>query len=238
MADRLFRRPFKMRNTVPLISFTFDDFPASALVTGGGILRRHCLAGTYYASFGLMGRDTPTGQIFSTEELKLLFEQGHELGCHTFGHCDGGATPAREFERSIIQNLSALRKLRPDCSFKTLSYPINCPRPYTKRLAAKHFLCCRCGGQSFNSHVADLSHLRAFFIEKTDGDFAAIKRIVDENRLAGGWLIFATHDVTRSPTRYGCTPDYFERTIDYSLKSGARIVTVSEAIEVLKAPSR
>jgi peptidoglycan/xylan/chitin deacetylase (PgdA/CDA1 family) len=33
----------------PVISFTFDDFPRSALVKAGAILRERGLAGTYYA---------------------------------------------------------------------------------------------------------------------------------------------------------------------------------------------
>src|SRR5438067_1641036 len=54
-ARRLARRPFVMKKGEPLISFTFDDFPRSALKTAGRILEEHGIFGTYYGSLGLMG---------------------------------------------------------------------------------------------------------------------------------------------------------------------------------------
>ena len=53
-----------MGNDRPLISFSFDDFPRSALFTGGALLEQYGVAGTYYASLGLMGKTSPTGEIF------------------------------------------------------------------------------------------------------------------------------------------------------------------------------
>mgnify|MGYP000161408061 CR=1 FL=1 len=38
---RLCCRPWVMQNQQPLISFTFDDFPSSALHTAGPILAKH-----------------------------------------------------------------------------------------------------------------------------------------------------------------------------------------------------
>src|SRR5438445_12215296 len=120
----LFRRPLTMQNGDPIISFTFDDFPRSALSTGGPILGRFGVTGTYYASFGLMGKQTPTGSMFVAEDLRQLFEQGHELGCHTFAHCDSWDTEASVFEASIVDNQCALRALMPDARFRTIAYPI------------------------------------------------------------------------------------------------------------------
>ena len=69
-----------MDNRAPIVSFTFDDFPRSALHVGGEILRARGFAGTYYASLGLVDRDSPVGRIFSVYDLKSLLAQGHELG--------------------------------------------------------------------------------------------------------------------------------------------------------------
>ena len=44
------RRLTQMPNVGPLISFTFDDFPRSALWRGGTILRERGFVGTYYVS--------------------------------------------------------------------------------------------------------------------------------------------------------------------------------------------
>ena len=232
----VWRRPFLLSAQKPLISFTFDDFPRSALLTGGGILNRFGLAGTYYASFGLVGRDTPSGQIFFPGDLTRLLEQGHELGCHTYSHCDSWATATKTFENSILQNRAALNRLFPYSEFKTFSYPISLPRPHTKARIADYFLCCRGGGQTFNAGKVDLNQLSAYFLEKSRGDFQAVKDLIDRNRQASGWLIFATHDVSDSHTPFGCTPAFLQNVVQYAISSGAQIVPVVEALEVLGAP--
>jgi len=232
-AEGLFKRPLAMRNREPLVTFTFDDFPSSAFRVGGAILRGHGAAGTYYAAFNLIGQESPVGMIFSREEVPLLLEEGHELGCHTFHHCNAWQTSPRVYRESIVENLRAAEALHPGLRLKTHSYPIMCPRAFTKRWAGDMFDTCRGGGQCENRGTADLNYLRSFFIERSFGRFDEIKRVVDRNVEGMGWLIFSTHDVTRSPTPYGCTPEYFERTVACARESGARIATMAEAYKTL-----
>lgn len=229
------RRPFSIRTETPLISFTFDDFPRSALFAGGAILQSFGLAGTYYSSLGLMGRQTPTGPIFLAKDLKVLFEQGHELGCHTFSHCHSWDTEPSVFEEAIIQNRDSLHALVPGASFKTFSYPISVPRAQTKQRASKYFACCRCGGQTFNVGETDLNYLSAFFLEKNRDNPEIVKSLIDQNRRVRGWLIFATHDVCDDPTPFGCTPHYFEEILKYAVQSGTEILPVVKAYEALLA---
>ena len=236
-ARLFFKRPLAINRQVPLISFTFDDFPRSALLTGGAILNRYGLRGTYYASFGLMGKQAPTGTMFLPEDLKMLFEQGHELGCHTFGHHDSWKTETRVFEDSVTENRRALNKFYPEASFRTFSYPISPPRARTKRRVARHFVCCRGGGQTFNSGTTDLNYLSAYFLEQSGGNSEAVKSLIDQNRRAQGWLILATHDVSESPTPWGCTPDFFNDIVKTAVNSGARILPVVEAWEALRTSS-
>ena len=227
------RRPLRIQCASPVISFTFDDFPRSALYQGGAILRELGFAGTYYTSFGLMGKTAPTGEIFTAEDLGEFVRQGHELGCHTFDHCDSWATAPVEFEASVLRNrkkLAELAELFPGASFSSLSYPISWPRPQTKRRIAKYFDCARGGGQIHNAGIVDQNYLNAFFIEQCKGDFEQIKRIIDANARANGWLIFATHDVCGSPTRFGCTPQFFGQVVQHAADSGAAILPMREAL--------
>jgi Predicted xylanase/chitin deacetylase len=222
-----------IQGKVPVVSFTFDDFPKSALRVGGSILGQMGLAGTYYASLGLMGLNEASGAMFTFGDLEALREQGHELGCHTFGHCHSWETESTAFENSIRENQRALGSLLPGASFRTFSYPISVPRPQTKRMVAKYFACCRGGGQVFNAGSADLNCLSAFFLEKVRGDADAVKRVIDQNQQARGWLIFATHDICRAPSPYGCTPEFFEEIVRYTLATGARILPVVQAWQAL-----
>jgi peptidoglycan/xylan/chitin deacetylase (PgdA/CDA1 family) len=233
-----FRRPFHIKTPVPLISFTFDDFPQSAVRTGGRILRDFGCRGTYYASLGLMGKQAPTGDIFLREDLDRVLEEGHELGCHTFDHHHSWDTPPGIFEQSVVHNQLALKKLYPDASFKTFSYPISPPRPQTKRRINPHFMACRGGGQTFNIGTIDRGYLAAYFLEKTRNNPEQVKALVDRNRHARGWLIFATHDVSNQPTPYGCTPRHFETVVRWAVESGARILPVVQALDVLRASAR
>ena len=230
------RRPCRINLDQPIVSFTFDDFPRSALVTGGTILNEHGYTGTYYTSFGLMGQSAPTGEIFSRDDLPELIRQQHELGCHTFDHCDSWDTEPAEFEASILRNQQTLARELPGTEFLSLSYPISQPRPQTKRRTAQHYGCARGGGQTFNASVTDLNYLKAFFIEQSRDNFSAIEQVIDANARANGWLIFATHDVCGSPTRFGCTPNLFEDVVACVAKSGATVLPVSTALRKIQFP--
>jgi peptidoglycan/xylan/chitin deacetylase (PgdA/CDA1 family) len=233
MAQWLGRRPCRIQMESPVISFTFDDFPRSALLNAGAILRERSLAGTYYASFGLIGKKAPTGEIFTREDLDELIRQEHELGCHTYDHYDSWDTVPLEFEASILRNQRAVGERLPGTRLRSLSYPISYPRPRTKRCTEKYFSCARGGGQTFNTGIVDLNYLKAFFIEQSGDNFDAIKQTIDGNACAKGWLIFATHDVCDQPTRFGCAPGFFEKVVDYAIQSKATILPVFRAWQVI-----
>jgi glycosyltransferase involved in cell wall biosynthesis/peptidoglycan/xylan/chitin deacetylase (PgdA/CDA1 family) len=237
-ASLSFKRPLRIAPQRPLISFTFDDFPKSALMVGGAILNSFGVAGTYYASFGLLGKESDSGRMFDESDLAILLEQGHELGCHTFGHCDSWETGTSTFEQSIIDNRVVLNRLIPGAEFKTFSYPISLPRPLTKARTATHFRCCRGGGQTLNAGTIDLNQLSAYFLEKNRHDLQGIRDLIDKNREAKGWLIFATHDIAEDPTPFGCGPAFFRDVVDYAVRSGAQVLPVAGALAALGGTSR
>lgn len=232
VATHLARRPARLRNTGPLISFTFDDFPSSALTVGGALLREHEAQGTYFTSFGLMGTVCPTGEIFRSDEIPPLLEAGHELGCHTFHHYHPYDTPAAIFDHSLERNREALRAYAPEKEFATFSYPLDCPSAAVKRRCARRFRGCRGGGQIFNQGVVDLNYLSAVFIEQEREQPDRMKRLIDNCVKTNGWLIFATHDVCAAPTRFGCTPALFGDIVRYASRSGARIMTMRDALRM------
>lgn len=237
-ASVVFKRPLAIKSDSPLISFTFDDFPRSALFTGGQILNRCGLVGTYYVSLGLAGAETPTGTMFVHDDLRIALEEGHELGCHTYPHCHSWQTDPSAFEQAVTDNQRALSKVLPEARFETFSYPISPPRPLSKQKIARHFLCCRGSGQTFNSGMADLNQLSAFFLEQSRDSLPTVKDMIDRNAQARGWLIFATHDVAEQPTRYGCTPQFFTAVVEYAIHSGAKIMPVASAVRELMQQQR
>lgn len=194
-------------------------------------LRSQDWFGTYYASFGLMGRSAPTGEIFNPDDLPEFVHQGHELACHTFDHCHSWNTAPNEFDASITRNHRAALKFLPGVELRTFSYPISVPRPLTKENVGHRFSCARGGGQTYNVGMSDLNLLQAFFLEQSRDNLDAIKYLVDRTVAVGGWLIFATHDVAARPTRFGCTPSLFRQVLRHVLASGALVLPVWQALQ-------
>ncbi|MES2693324.1 MAG: polysaccharide deacetylase family protein [Verrucomicrobiota bacterium] len=231
----LVRRPFTLPRGRAIISFTFDDFPRSALLEGGAILEHYNLAGTYYTALGLSGRTTVCGEMFHVDELPSLLDLGHELGCHTFDHHPAWETDPVTFESSVLHNADALKEHLPHAHFRTLSYPISYPRPETKDRVGYRFVCCRGGGQTFNHGTVDLNYLSAFFLEQSIHRPRAVRDAILANQAAGGWLIFATHDVCAEPSPYGCTPEFFRDIVHFAVDSGALILPVGQAWDTIHA---
>lgn len=223
----------------PIVSFTFDDFPRSALWAGGAVLEQHGVAGTYYAAFGLMGTRSPTGEMFTEKDVAEILRRGHELGCHTFDHCHSWDTAASEFEASILRNQQASCEVASGLSFRSLSYPISGPRPANKRCTSRYYSCARGGGQTFNRGWTDAYLLRAYFIEQARDGIHDIRLVIENCVLQRGWLIFATHGVCGAPDRYSCTPELFDEVVRFVGESGAEVLPVSSAFErVSRRPSR
>jgi len=238
-ADLLARRSFRMSHNDPMISFTFDDFPRSAYRTGGRILQKHGLAGTYYLSMGMLNRTTDSGEIADRETIGNVLRDGHELGCHTYSHPDPWAVGSGQFESSIIENRRTLSDLFPGEAFKTFAYPYGVATPETKRIAGKYFICCRGGKQLFNSGNIDLNFLNAYFLDSRKKESpSSVMNIISGNREAKGWLIFVTHDVAEDPSPYGCNPGFFDEIVRFSLDSGAVILPVARAFEALRNGGR
>jgi peptidoglycan/xylan/chitin deacetylase (PgdA/CDA1 family) len=232
--DRWGRRDFRLTSDVPYVSFTFDDFPYTAYAEGGRILRKHDARGTYFVSCRLLGGPSVSGPIASRDDLPALLRDGHELGCHTFEHLDGTKSSAGAFSRSIAANRTALGEIIPGGELPVFAYPLDGPVLSIKKEVGKHFVGCRAGGQTFNSGVIDRNLLKAFFLDwKSRGDLEGIRRLIDENAAAGGWLIFATHDVAANPSDYGCSPDLFEQVVQLSSRSGARVLPMMQVCREL-----
>ena len=227
LGDHFACETFNRADSVSYISFSFDDFTHSAFSNGARILEKYGLLGTFYISMGLLNAETPSGKIASIGDIDHLLRSGHEIGCHTFNHDEGWATQPQTMEESVIQNQNAFRKIYPHTRLRSFAYPIHGPKPKTKEIVGKRFLCCRGGGQTFNSQELDLNLLKAYFLDwRNHNDMKAVAQLIENNILAGGWLIFATHDVSDEPSKYGCSTTFFHNIVRFAVESDAIILNV------------
>jgi peptidoglycan/xylan/chitin deacetylase (PgdA/CDA1 family) len=220
----LARRDVPIRASQPLISFTFDDFPRSALITGGAILEAAGVRGTYYAAPGLMGKDP----YYTADDARDLLSRGHELGSHTFSHISARTISATAYAEEIARGAAGVAGVSGN-----FSYPYGEATVAAKRAAGHRCTSCRGTQPGPNGPTADLNLLRANALYSPTIPLAAIEDLIAQHATPGTWLIFYTHDVQLTPTPYGCTPHYFDAVVDRAIASRARIVTVADALSLL-----
>jgi len=235
LAARLHRRELRLAGKRPTISFTFDDAPRTAFGAGASILEAHGARGTYYMSLGLLSTTSEVGAIAEPEDLERAVERGHELGCHTFDHCDAWHTGRASFIASVERNCAALHGLLPEHAFRSFAYPKSGATAAVKPVLAQRFECCRGGGQTFNAGTADLNLLSACFVDRhARVDQGFVSALIDGNVEAGGWLIFAAHGISDGDEQFGCSSAFFESVVKRAIASGSRVLTVSAACEQLR----
>lgn len=213
-----------------VVSFSFDDFPRSAATTGAAMLERHGWRGTYYASAGFAGTDTHHGAMFDAADLQRLSDAGHEIGCHTHSHLDGSRIDEAELLADIERNERGLRELGYDGPLDSFAYPYGVATPSLKRMLSGRFSSLRGVEAAINRGRCDRSLLKSVPV---DGGEAGIARAVEAAEALiqdPGWLIFYLHDVQDEPTEWGCTPDQLARVCEAVERSGARVLTVSQAM--------
>lgn len=234
-AHYLSTRPMRMRNTAPLVSFSFDDFPTTAWTEGGAILSACGIKATYYVSLGLMARtESSVGPLFTPDTLAEVADSGHELGCHTFDHTDAWYSPSARLLSAVERNSQELFRLLPQTRFRTFAFPKGRATSAAKRVLQTRFECCRGTSRGLNLKVIDLNLLRAVPIYGGGASLQIIVDLLTTNRAKNGWLIFYTHDITKTPSRFGTTPRLFDQVVRAAVSSGARVLPISAALNLAR----
>lgn len=226
-------KAFAMRNTAPLVSFTFDDVPASAYTNGAAILEQHGLRGTFYIATGILGEADRHWRVIDRAQVRALYECGHEIGCHTFSHVGVDRLGARELDEECRRNGDALHELCAGIEITNFCYPfghVSLPRKWQLE---RRFDSCRGVYEGINAGIVDLALLRV--IELYDRTLTAEKlsRVLRETRERNGWLIFYTHDVADTPSWIGCSPRLMQETIAAVQAENMECLTVRDALSAI-----
>src|ERR1700677_3475638 len=123
LLSSLSTRPAALGTCGPLVSFTFDDFPRTALTVGGHILETFGSRGTYYASIALMGRSNHLGDQFRRDDLDVLLHRGHELASHTFSHISCRSVTSSKFRTEVDCGRRALEAITGQTDFGNFAFP-------------------------------------------------------------------------------------------------------------------
>ena len=237
-ADRSWRAKFRRRAVGrasrrparaparPMLSFAFDDVPATAADTGAAILDARGLKATFYVAAALEATDAVTGPMADIAAVQRLAAAGHEIGCHTYSHLDCGQAAACDAVEDVARNAETLIGWglpRPT----TFAYPFGDVAPATKQALAARFTLMRALHHGVVTAGADLNQAPAVGVEGPDGEALAM-RWLERAASRNAWLILCTHDVAEAPSPFGCTPGALARLADAALAEGFEVVTVAE----------
>jgi len=215
----------------PLASVTFDDFPRSAWETGGPVLHRHGVRGTFYASGRFSGAREDGLDYFDADTLRAVHAAGHEIGCHTYGHANGPKTASDTLLADLDRNAAFVHEaVGDDVRLSSFAYPYGEISPRTKRLYAPRFASARGVHDGVNAGVVDLAELRGEPIERRSWSKKKIEAAVAAAVARKGWLIFFTHDVSADPSPYGCTPAMLDHALTRLREAGVETLPVKHAL--------
>lgn len=230
-------KPFVMRNTAPLVSFTFDDVPASAYTNGATILEDYGLRGTFYVASGILGHMDTHWRVIAREQVRALHDRGHEVGCHTFSHIGVEALDAHGMDEECRQNWNYLHEQCGGIEATNFCYPFGRASLPRKLQLQKRFDSCRGIYEGINAGTADLGMLRVIELYDRTLTPKKLRRVLRETRERNGWLIFYTHDVAEEPSWIGCSPRLLRATIEAVQDEKMRCLTVRDALTAIGHPS-
>ncbi len=216
----------------PLVSFTFDDFPMSAM-NGADVVETNGGRAAFYASTGLMGSTHPVyGEMFDAAALRTLDERGHEIGAHSHGHADYARLSRGAVKADLTACISHLAAAGVGRALTSFAYPYGETSPAAKRIVADVFGTARGGLPGVNLGECDRGQLRAVPLYLTAASRKRAIEMLDQCLKTNGWLIFFTHDVTAVPSEYGVHPGMLSELAKRAVAGGASLVTPREAATI------
>lgn len=219
----------------PIISFTFDDVPISAVEVGARILEDAGARGTYYVCAGLLSEMAEYGVRCACYGLiEALADRGHEIACHTATHRRVGELSPATLREDLDRNASAFRKIGPLHNF---AYPYNAPATQPKRILGERFRSARGGLPGINIGNVDLCYLRSVPLQSAPVQGLSFEQWIADACASKGWLVFFTHDIEKNPSPYGTTPELLARAIEVATSNGASIMTVDAALNAMGVPA-
>lgn len=228
--NRFYRRTIALGNLGPIVTFTFDDFPRTALTAGAEIIERYGARATYYVAMGLMGCENRLGEQFRRADLRALVERGHEVALHGSKHISARKSPVEEFIGDVADGERAIRECIPEGASSNFAYPYGEATLTTKRLLGRLVRSSRGTIAGLNGPEVDLNLLRANSLYGGDEQMNRVRHLILKNQAQKSWLIFYSHDVAEKPSPYGCTPSLLQEAVSFASAQGASLMTVVDVV--------
>lgn len=220
--------------TRPIVSFTFDDVPETALTAGAAILEANGVRGTFYIAGSLLGRVEPERRLITAEGCRALAKAGHEIGCHTFSHQAVDTLSHSALIDDLDRNEEVLDTFQASIQQRNFAYPYNRGALRHRHLFADRYDTARAGGDRINRGKVNRSFLWGMEIRQPESDALALVEQIDAVVAEPGWLVFFTHDISETPTPFGCRPSTFRRLVEHAVARGCLVLPVRDALDQIQ----
>ena len=224
------RTPRRLTSATPLVSFTFDDAPASAHAVAAPMLEKAGGHGVYYIATALVGHRTTHYPIVDRFEVRDLFSRGHEIGLHGHGHRAINSLNYHGLRAELERNRSELADIDSRIEARNFAYPFGLAAVERKRGLAEMTTSSRGIAPGFNVGEYDAQYLRSVELANARLSREQLTACLDATQRNRGWLIFALHDISWSPSPFGCTPGLLKAALEGAASRGFEIVTIAQAL--------
>ncbi|MBN8930714.1 polysaccharide deacetylase family protein [Agrobacterium pusense] len=223
----------RIETSEPIVSFTFDDVPASAWTSGARILENENVRGTFYISGVFIDRHDEPQDMISARGCSELATAGHELACHTYSHRKLSSFSRRGLEEDLDRNEKVLASFDENWHRRNFSTPFGMASPLMQPMLRRRFRTARGIMPGINRGSIDPHNLAAVELRPDPNYLDAADRWLDDVLQNGGWLVIFTHDVSSAPSFYGCPEDRFQGFVRKAASGGAKVMTVDAAVTAL-----
>jgi peptidoglycan/xylan/chitin deacetylase (PgdA/CDA1 family) len=228
------RAPRVLKTSGPIVSFTFDDIPATAL-RGADLLEGVGARGTFYIAAGLLGMAGTPGRHADQQEVSELCGRGHEIGCHTYSHARAASCSKSGFAAELDRNRDFLADVFGVVP-KSFAFPFGSVSTSTKYVARARYSSCRTTRSLVQTTAFDAAGLGGFPVYSDPEHLRACDEVIEKNAGGKNWVILYTHDVERVPSAYGCQPDHLRHLIQRCKALAYKFFTVADVIEKYSEP--
>ncbi|RCS56668.1 polysaccharide deacetylase family protein [Parvibium lacunae] len=223
-----------LATTAPVVSFSFDDAPASACTTGAALLEAQQARGTFYICGGLTNQHEQGRPCHSLPQLAALAHAGHEIACHTYQHlnCARASQQVIQADWEANEQFFKAHGLAP--SSGGFAYPYGAYSWASKRAAQSQFSYARSTIGGAMHGRADRYLLSAQAMYDTI-PLASLLALLEQTAAQRGWLIFYTHEIEPAPGPWGSSPARLVRLLTAAQSLGCHVLPVQAAIDYFDA---
>lgn len=211
-----------------VVSVSFDDGWGSQYTNAFSLLKKYNYTGTFYIVPSYLN----TSGYMTIEQACTVAQGGNEIGSHTLTHADLTKISATRQHDELVKSKNELNnEFGPVQNFAP---PYGSYTPTITKEVEKYYSSQRTSDIGFNSiedfNVFAINVQPVLVYTRLDTIQAWIDQAIHDKT----WLVLQLHQIDTSRSMYSCTPQEFEKVLQYLHNKNTHVLTVAQALMELK----